>query len=241
MARQQAMDEATGKSWDVGNQMFGNTLESNKNTFGQNAQQGAFANSAAQQAFGQAAQAGQQNFDQRATAANQNFNQAATAGNQNFQQGQSAANFQNQVHQQQIADMLQQQGFGLNEINSILTGQQIAMPTMPNFSQASKSETPQLFNAAQANFNNQSTADSMSNANMQGLMQGGMSAAMMFSDRRLKKDVTFLGFIRGLKIYCWTYLWGAPGAGVMSDEVDPRFVVRHESGFDMVNYGALNA
>lgn len=167
--------------------------------------------------------------------------QSWQVGNQTFQNQMQQTGFNNTTHQGQIADMLQQQGFSLNEINSILNGQQINMPTMPNFSQASKSETPQYLQAANDQFSADSKAASMSNENAQSMMKGATGAAMMFSDRRLKVDITFLGLIRGLKIYCWNYIWGEAGAGVLADEVDPRFVVRHESGYDMVNYGALNA
>ncbi len=47
-----------------------------------------------------------------------------------------AGNFQNQGRQAQLAEAMQQRGFNLNEINALLTGQQVGMPSMPGFNQA---------------------------------------------------------------------------------------------------------
>lgn len=60
------------------------------------------------------------------------------------------------------------------------------------------------------------------------------------SDRRLKKDIKPIGD----GWYEYRYLWDPPGTkhvGVMADEVDPKYVIRHPAGFDMVDYGALMA
>ncbi len=73
----------------------------------------------------------------------------------------------------------------------------------------------------------------------------GTAAAVagLFSDRRLKRNIKPLGVRDGLKWYSYNYVWGGPRhEGVMADEVQkvkPEAVTRHESGFLMVNYGAL--
>lgn len=94
-------------------------------------------------------------------------------GSQGFQQGVQAAGFDNTVRQQQIAEEMQRRGFSLNEINAILTGQQVAMPTMPGFNTAQRSETPQYMTAAQNGY--QANLDSF-NAEQQAF-QGIMSGA----------------------------------------------------------------
>jgi hypothetical protein len=75
---------------------------------------------------------------------------------------------------------------------------------------------------------------------MQGI--GGMAGGFMgFSDRRLKRDIKRVGSFLGHVFYTWTYIWGEKGFGVMSDEVRhiPGAVVKHPSGYDMVDYGVI--
>lgn len=73
---------------------------------------------------------------------------------------------------------------------------------------------------------------------------GGISSAtasilpFIFSDRRLKKNIEPIG--NGW--YQFDYLWDPPGTnriGVMADEIDPKFVHADESGYLLVDYGAL--
>lgn len=167
--------------------------------------------------------------------------QSSSVGSNMFGQNLQQTQLNNTVHQQQIADMLQKQGFGLNEVNSILNGQQIAMPNMPSFSQASKSETPQLLQAANDQFNAGMTQYNAQQQQTQGLMSGAGSAAMMFSDRRLKTKIRKIGKINGHNLYAYEYVWGTPSVGVMADEVShvPGAVIRHSSGYDMVDYGVI--
>jgi hypothetical protein len=80
---------------------------------------------------------------------------------------------------------------------------------------------------------------------MQGLGAASTVASLfsMFSDRRLKREIVPLASsINGTPLYAFAYLWDAPGVrriGVMADEAPAHAVHMHESGFAMVNYGAL--
>lgn len=91
---------------------------------------------------------------------------------QSFQQGIQGAGFGNTVRQQQISEEMQRRGYTLNEINAILTGQQVQTPQMPGFNTASKSESTQYNAAAQ----NQGQADldrfNAEQMAMQGMMSG---------------------------------------------------------------------
>ena len=64
--------------------------------------------------------------------------------------------------------------------------------------------------------------------------------AMMMSDRRLKRNIRQIGKTEsGYNIYSWDYIWGAPGVGVMADEVPKEWVHRMPSGFDAVDYAQV--
>lgn len=151
-------------------------------------------------------------------------------------------NFNNTVHQQQIAEQLQRQGFSLNQINAILTGAQVGMPNMPGFNTATKSDATNYTGAAQDTYAANLNKANAQNANISGVAQlaGG---AMMMSDRRLKKNIMLVGRgSHGYPIYEFTYIDEPDNVkhyGVMADEVNQDAVHEHESGYQMVDYGAL--
>jgi len=92
----------------------------------------------------------------RNQAANQAFNQMLAANQQNFGQGMQSANYANQLRQSQLAEMMQRRGQSLNEINAMMSGQQVQNPQMPSFSQAGQAQPAPIYTAAadQASINN---------------------------------------------------------------------------------------
>ncbi len=68
--------------------------------------------------------------------ANNQFSQALGSNAQNFGQNLQSSNYANQIRQQQMTEAMQQRGFSLNEINALLSGQQVGTPSMPNFTNA---------------------------------------------------------------------------------------------------------
>ena len=101
------------------------------------------------QQFQEAGAAGQ--FANEAT--RQAFADMLRGGGQQFGEEMQGANYQNRLRQQQIAEGQQRRNYSLNEINAILTGQQVAQPNMPDFSYAQRSETPQMLAAANMGWN----------------------------------------------------------------------------------------
>lgn len=163
------------------------------------------------------------------------------AGNYNFGQAMQASQYQNQLRQQALAEQMQQRGFSLNEMNALLSGQQVAMPNMPNFQGAQRAEGTQNLQAAQMTGQSALDAFNAQQQAQQGMMSGITSLAggfMGMCDRRLKRDIKRLGKVRGVNIYSWEYVWGERSMGVMADEV-PWAVVEHPSGFAMVDYGRV--
>jgi len=165
---------------------------------------------------------------------------------------QQASAYQNTMRQAQLAEAMQQRGFSLNEINALLTNQQVGMPSMPQFSQASAAQPTDYLGATDMGYQaalGQYSANQAANQGMfggLGSIMGGVGAmaqgGMFASDRRLKKNVQKIGKMCGLNVYKFDYIWDEPSIGFMADEVKevmPEAVMTHESGYDMVNYNMV--
>lgn len=164
---------------------------------------------------------------------------------QQFGLNRQQADYQNQLRQQAIAEQMQRRGMSLNEMNALLTGQQVGMPQMQQFNQAQRSETPDLMGAMGKTFDAQLGAVNANNAASANTMSGLgslASTAFMFSDARLKSDIVKVGeHPIGVGIYEYTMM-GIEQRGVIAQEVlkvRPDLVKRHASGYLMVNYGGL--
>ena len=170
------------------------------------------------------------------------YNQAqwqATAGagaeGGRFQQMDRSAIGTNQtLRQQQIAEVMQQRGFSLNEINAILHGQQIGMPSMPGFNQAGVTQGADYTGAAQDTYSAEMDAFSADQAMTQSVLNAG-AGAMSFSDARLKRAIEYVGEFLGRKLYRWVYVWGTKGFGVLAHE-NPDMVVGSVNGYAVVDY-----
>jgi hypothetical protein len=256
----QAQLGAIGIGGQEASRNYGMDLSTRQQQVGEIGQQGNFSNAAQAQMFGQGMQAGQANNaalgaqfgmnmqgNQFGMAQDQqNFGQNLAANNQNFQQQMQQSSYQNQLRQQQIAEAMQQRGMGLNEMNALLSGQQVGGPQFGNFNQAGQAQGADLMGAAQSQYGADSQAQSAKNAQQQQTMQaiGSMAAMFMFSDRRVKRDVKRIGtHPRGFGIYRYRYVGErAPRVGVMAQEVR-RFMpraVRVNSGVLMVDYKMIN-
>lgn len=126
-ANTQASLGATQFGIQGGQIMQGEDLAQNQNAFNQAGTQATFANSAAQSTL----------QDQ------------LSAGAQSYGQNLSSANYQNQVRQQQEAEDLQQRGFTTNEINAMLTGQQVQTGPSPQFNASGAAQPTNYTGAAQ--------------------------------------------------------------------------------------------
>ncbi len=83
------------------------------------------------------------------------------------------------ARQSAIAEMLQRRGWTLNEIQSLLSGQQIGMPQMPGFTQAGVSQPPQYLQAAGLQDQANLSRYGISQAQLQGLMSGAGGMATL--------------------------------------------------------------
>jgi len=207
----------------------------------------------AQQGYNQNLQAAQfrnQALGQASALDLANMNAFNQAQGQQYGLNQQYADAQNRLRQQAIAEQMQRRGMSLNEMNALLSGQQVAMPTMPSFAAASKAETPNLLGAMQMGYDAQLGAYNADQAAFGNLLSGGAqlgsavlsNPAFAFSDARLKRNVRRVGTHSiGVGIYDYTMM-GVAQRGVIAQEVAkvrPDLVKRHANGYLMVNYGGL--
>jgi hypothetical protein len=136
----------------------------------------------------------------------------------------------------------------LNEMNAFLSGQQINNPQFQNFYNQQNAGGVDYMGAGANQY--QGAMDAY-NARMgqMGNIFGTLgqlgSSAMMFSDRRLKRDEVCVGkLVSGLPIYTFRYWWSRKRhIGVMAQDVlrvIPDAVHKHWSGFLMVDYSKVN-
>ena len=242
LSDQQSRDKynALNTAMSQGNQMYATQLGAQNQGYNQ-------ALGAAQ--FGNTARQNQQSLDiNRAGFNNQ-------VGQNRFAQEMQRSQYQNQLRQAAIAEEMQRRGMSLNELNALLSGQQVGMQQGPQFNAASAAQPTQYLNAANMQYQSAldaSNAQNMaSNSTMNGLFNlgGSLGSAatmgFMLSDSRLKKIVKQIGEKNGIRWYLFKYLGSnALYEGPMAQEVQkvkPEAVTHHSSGYLMVNYAALEA
>ena len=77
---------------------------------------------------------------------NQNqYDQASGANAQNYNMALQGSQYANQIRQQQITEAMQKRGSSLNEINALLSGQQVQNPQMPQFASAGVAQPAPLY------------------------------------------------------------------------------------------------
>jgi len=258
---QQARDkyQALNTAMSQGNQMYANQMTANhqgfnqaSNTFANNMglnNQGFNQNLAAFN-FGNSAQQAQNAMNM----GNSTFNNQTMQND--FAQQQNISNQQNTLRQQQIAEAQMRQLQPLNNINALMTGQQVGMPNMPAFNTASAAQPTQYLNAANMQGQVQMQQQQMNNASSNSMLGGAMGLAgqlgagymagpMAFSDRRLKVDAKKIGKHGTLNIYRYRYAGSSDEhVGFMADEVKkvfPGAVKRHANGYEMVDYSMVGA
>lgn len=184
----------------------------------------------AQAAFGR--QKGQA-YDQ---ARNLAYGQGLQAQNQGFNQGLQGASLQFAEYNQP-----------LSTYNALMTGSQPTNPTFGNVPQVNQANTD-VAGIQQNGYQNQMSRYNAQNQGINNLFSLGGSlggAAILASDRRLKRDVKRVGETsQGIPVYEFRYIWDSHEVrhkGVMADEVRkimPDAVVPI-NGFDHVDYSRI--
>jgi hypothetical protein len=219
--------------------------------FAQQAQAGQFGNQAQQQAWQQAL-GGQQAQNQ---ALSQQFTQQAQAGQfgnaaqqQQWQQGMAGADLQNRLRQQGISEEQMQRSQPLNELNALLSGQQVGNPQFPSFNSAAQGTAANQLGAANMGYQNQldqyNAMINGQNQQQQNAIQGGVGlgtlAMMAFggSDRIWKTNIRPISKTkRGTTIYAFT-MGGREQIGVIAQE-SPKDAVVDFGGVLVVDYSKV--
>jgi hypothetical protein len=135
-ARQSARLTASGEGRQESSLNFGQQMDRNQNIYNQNLTANA-------QNYGMDAGSDARYFDERLQASAQNNDQF----NDQFDR-------QNSLRQQQLAEALTKRGFGLNEANAMMSGQQVAMPSFGGYNTQSNGPQSNMMEAGvnQSNF-----------------------------------------------------------------------------------------
>lgn len=176
------------------------------------------------------------------TSRTQGINEQMGLKDRTYQQGNEEVDRANAIRTGSMNEELNERSTSLNEVNALISGQQVQSPNMAPVTQASKSQGANYLGAANNQYSAALDASNAKNMGVQGMMSGLTSAAStaaMFSDRRLKKNIKKIGEFLTYNIYKFQYLWGAWAVGVMSDEINQDAVIKHASGYDMVDYGKI--
>lgn len=187
------------------------------------------------QALWSANQAGRQNAESV-------FGQRLSANAQNYGQAMGNSAYANQIRQQQLTEAMTQRGFSLNEINALMSGDQVGLPQMPNFAEASAAQ-PADYQGAAAQQASANAASDPTNALLGAGATLGAAAlsneAIFASDRRLKYNIKRIGTNKGYPWYSYNLKYdGSAHEGVMADEIPEKFIV-DLGGLKAVNYSAL--
>ena len=223
-AYEQARRDAITQGIQMGNQQRGQQ-------FGERQTQAELANQVRGQQFGeQQAQAGFAN-----QARGQMFNEAG-----------AQAALANAGRTQEIQERAFLRNIPLNDVAALMGTGQVNLPQFGAIPQVGVA-APDYQGAVANQYAGQLSAYNQNQANRAGMTNALIgagaslrSAAIMKSDRRLKKSIKKIGeWFKGINLYLFSYIWDdMPHVGVMADEVKKVLpdAVYTVNGYDMVDY-----
>jgi len=94
-----------------------------------------------------------------------------------FDQGMQQVNYANSLRDQAIKEEMNRRGTSLNEMNALLTGQQVNAPQMQNFNTAGRAQGADYSGAMRDTYGADLNRTNANNMAMQGMMSGGIGLA----------------------------------------------------------------
>lgn len=178
------------------------------------------------------------------------LSQGLSEASLNNQTGFNQANLNNATAAQQLQQNVSLYNQPLNALNALRSSSQVTNPQFsaqpgmqytggPNYAGAAQNQAAGALNGYNSQVGQQ-------NSFTNGLYSLGGAAltGLAFSDKNLKSKIRRIGtHPLGIRIYSYE-IFGKPEIGVMAQEVlqvRPEAVIKHPSGYLMVNYGGLNA
>jgi hypothetical protein len=122
----------------------------------------------------------------------------------------TSASYANNLRQMQLAQGIQERNLPLNELNALLTGQQVSQPNMPGFKEAGRAADTQYMTAAENRGQAEMDIFNTQQASKDALMSGAMNmgSSMMMCDLRVKRNLEHVGYYDdGIPQYAFQYLW----------------------------------
>ena len=163
-----------------------------------------------------------------------------------FNRGLASGQFGNQARTQALQEQDYYRNQPLNMLNALRSGNQVNLPQFGNVAGGANIAPAPIYQATADQY-----AAAMQNYQQRMAQQSGLlggvaslgSAAIMASDRRLKKNIVPLFMFGDLIVYAFKYLWDATlSIGVMADEVAryrPEALGPTIRGYATVDYGKL--
>lgn len=196
------------------------------NTQGNNDQLNQLALTGRQQGYNEALGTAQNNYAQNTTDQTNAFSQqlAATGANNASSLAAQQAAYQQALggRQQNFQEAVTGRNQPINEITALLSGSQIANPN------TGTSATPQTqvggvdyTGMVNNNYNQQVASSNAALGGLFGLAGQAGSAAIKYSDARVKEDIRRVGHLdNGLPVYSYRYVWGGPvEIGLLAQDV----------------------
>jgi len=168
---------------------------------------------------------------------------ANQARGQMFNEAGAQAALANAGRTQEIQERAFLRNIPLNDVAALMGTGQVNLPQFGAIPQVGVA-APDYQGAVANQYAGQLSAYNQNQANRAGLTNAligaGTSAAIAFSDRRLKKSIKKIGeWFKGINLYLFSYVWDdMPHVGVMADEVKKVLpdAVYTVNGYDMVDY-----
>lgn len=166
-----------------------------------------------------------------------------------YGQGLSSANLNNSASAQSLNQQLGLYNQPLNTYNALMTGAQVQNPNFSSVPTATQANTD-VAGITNSAYQNQLAQYQQQQSGINNLFSLGGSlggAAILASDRRVKRDIRRIGTTRGgFPAYQFRYIKDGPAGrvniGVMADEIAPHIpeaVTYDGDGFAMVNYAMV--
>lgn len=91
---------------------------------------------------------------------------------QSYQQQLGTAEYDSNVRNSQVSEELQKRGWSINEINALISGNEVGMPNLPEFSSSGRAETANILGATEKQYQGKLDRYNSGQAGLSGMFSG---------------------------------------------------------------------